>query len=92
MSNKQSVNEFLLSYREVIPDQTSAQTWKEISLNTGMCEPKLRLWLSNSESFYVSFGTGATQNSLQDIKVAERAGGFHYSEANAANRNRFIYW
>lgn len=47
---------------------------------------------------------GATQSTLQDIKVAERAGGFCYAaaanddnlsgrrRATAANRNRFIYW
>lgn len=28
---------FSLGYREVIPDQTVQESWKEISLNTGMC-------------------------------------------------------
>lgn len=29
------MEEFSLSYREVVPDQTSLQYWKDIALNTG---------------------------------------------------------
>lgn len=29
------MEDFLLSYREVIPDQTNPQIWKDIALNTG---------------------------------------------------------
>lgn len=28
--------DLLLSYREVIPDQTNPQIWKDINLNTGL--------------------------------------------------------
>lgn len=67
MSNKQSVNDFLLSYREVIPDQTGAQTWKEISLNTGKYEPKLRLWLRLAEQFCVVFAFSVVQEQLKTL-------------------------
>ncbi|XP_055842239.1 nuclear pore complex protein Nup160 homolog [Episyrphus balteatus] len=61
---------FTLSYREVIPDLSAEEDWNEITLNTG-----------------------ATQSTLQDIKVAEKAGGFCYKNAtNNHIRNRFIYW
>lgn len=30
------MNKYVMSYREVIPDQTVSQTWKDIALNTGM--------------------------------------------------------
>ncbi|XP_037026302.1 nuclear pore complex protein Nup160 homolog isoform X2 [Bradysia coprophila] len=63
------MDEFPMSYREVIPGQTNPQLWKDISLNTG--------------------GTQSTQ----DIKVAEKAGGYCYKNAwQIDNRNRFIYW
>lgn len=29
------MEDFLLGYREVIPDQTNPQGWKDITLNTG---------------------------------------------------------
>lgn len=36
---------------------------------------------------------GASQSTLQDIKVAERAGGYCYADATgSATRNRFIQW
>lgn len=36
------MDEYLLSYREVIPDQTNAEEWKEIKINNGKF---LRLYL-----------------------------------------------
>lgn len=36
MNKIQNTQEFMLSYREVIPNQTNSQSWKEISLNTGI--------------------------------------------------------
>lgn len=39
------------------------------------------------------FFSGATQSTLQDIKVAEKAGGYYYTDPSKIhNRNRFIYW
>lgn len=36
---------------------------------------------------------GATQSTLQDIKVPEKAGGYYYNDLSKVhNRNRFIYW
>lgn len=35
--------DFLMSYREVIPDQTVSQTWKDIALNTGITHHIFRL-------------------------------------------------
>lgn len=36
---------------------------------------------------------GGTQSTLQDIKVAERAGGYCYKDFSKHHtRNRFIYW
>lgn len=36
---------------------------------------------------------GATQSTLQDIKTAERAGGFCFNDASKhVTRNRFIHW
>lgn len=32
------MDNFRLGFREVIPDQTLPETWKEISLNTGNIE------------------------------------------------------
>lgn len=31
-----TMENFSLSYREVIPDQTVTETWKEVTLNTGI--------------------------------------------------------
>lgn len=76
-----------LGYREVIPDQTVSDPWREITLNTGNITEitKLRnLRLCN---------LGGTQGTLQDIKVAERANGFCYRDSTRHHtRNRFIYW
>lgn len=42
---------------------------------------------------YINSFPGATQSTLQDIKVAERAGGYCYKNVSKNhNRNRFIYW
>lgn len=43
----------------------------------------------------LTINTGAAQSTLEDIKLAERAGGYAYQEDAAsgnATRNRFIYW
>lgn len=96
------MEEFSLSYREVIPDQTNPQVWKDIVLNTGKCR---RGWIEVKVShdvqmpnafcdFWFCFDfKGATQSTLQDIKVVEKAGGYYYNDtSNIYNRNRFIYW
>ncbi|XP_059616440.1 nuclear pore complex protein Nup160 homolog [Phlebotomus argentipes] len=59
-----------LRYREVIPNQSIEEKWKEITLTIG-----------------------GTQSTLQDIRIAEKAGGFCYADgSNLQSRNRFIYW
>uniref|UniRef100_A0A1I8PEF6 Nuclear pore complex protein Nup160 homolog n=1 Tax=Stomoxys calcitrans TaxID=35570 RepID=A0A1I8PEF6_STOCA len=59
-----------LSYREVMPTNSSQEEWHEIALNTG-----------------------GTHSTLQDIKVAEKAGGYCYKNVTLNhNRNRYIYW
>ncbi|XP_077499915.1 nuclear pore complex protein Nup160 [Amblyomma americanum] len=43
----------------------------------------------------LTINTGAAQSTLEDIKLAERAGGYAYQEDTAlgnTTRNRFIYW
>ncbi|CAN8004581.1 unnamed protein product [Ixodes hexagonus] len=40
----------------------------------------------------LSINTGAAQSTLEDIKLAERAGGYVYQNTGNATRNRFIYW
>ncbi|XP_053950472.1 nuclear pore complex protein Nup160 homolog [Anastrepha ludens] len=41
----------------------------------------------------IQLNTGATQSTLQDIKVVEKAGGYCYQNVQLNhNRNRFIYW
>ncbi|XP_017480292.1 PREDICTED: nuclear pore complex protein Nup160 homolog isoform X3 [Rhagoletis zephyria] len=41
----------------------------------------------------IQLNTGATQSTLQDIKVAEKAGGYCFQNVRLNhNRNRFIYW
>ncbi|XP_055383036.1 nuclear pore complex protein Nup160 homolog [Condylostylus longicornis] len=66
------MEEFNLSYREVLPDLSTIEKWTEVSLNTG-----------------------GTHSTLQDIKVAEKSGGYCYKDIYSKethNRNRFIYW
>lgn len=94
-----SFDGFALSYREVIPDQTSAQIWKEITLNTGsfdcfFFEVTIHLTAKQIISiFHFYLDTEAAQSTLQDIKVAEKAGAFYYENVKSIfNRNRFIYW
>ncbi|XP_067639989.1 nuclear pore complex protein Nup160 homolog [Eurosta solidaginis] len=41
----------------------------------------------------IQLNTGATQSTLQDIKVVEKAGGYCFKNVQLNhNRNRFIYW
>lgn len=41
----------------------------------------------------ISLNQGGSQSTLQDIKVAEKAGGYAYKDTTKShNRNRFIYW
>ncbi|CAN8010772.1 unnamed protein product [Ixodes pacificus] len=40
----------------------------------------------------LAINTGAAQSTLEDIKLAERAGGYVYQCTGGATRNRFIYW
>ncbi|GAB0094315.1 Nuclear pore complex protein Nup160 homolog [Sergentomyia squamirostris] len=41
----------------------------------------------------ITLTIGGTQSTLQDIRIAEKAGGFSYSDkSNLQSRNRFIYW
>ncbi|CAH1786774.1 unnamed protein product, partial [Owenia fusiformis] len=61
-----------MSYREIVPNQSSNLRWKDITFNSG-----------NSLS------------TLQDIKLPECAGGYTYRDSGkvaAPSRNRFIYW
>uniref|UniRef100_A0A1A9W7W3 Nuclear pore complex protein Nup160 homolog n=1 Tax=Glossina brevipalpis TaxID=37001 RepID=A0A1A9W7W3_9MUSC len=47
----------------------------------------------NEEWNEIKLNTGGTHSTLQDIKVAERAGGYCYKNVKVNhNRNRFIYW
>lgn len=96
------MDEFELSYREVIPDQTNTQIRKDITINTGLYS--LLGYVFDAYTLFVSgilmhFGSfffpilGAAQSTLQDIKVIEKAGGFCYSDlTHESKRNRFIYW
>lgn len=47
------MDEFELSYREVIPDQTNVQNRKDITINTGLYGFRLCLWCFNI-NFYVA--------------------------------------
>uniref|UniRef100_A0A1B0B1N7 Uncharacterized protein n=1 Tax=Glossina palpalis gambiensis TaxID=67801 RepID=A0A1B0B1N7_9MUSC len=47
----------------------------------------------NEEWHEIKLNTGGTHSTLQDIKVAEKAGGYCYKNVKVNhNRNRFIYW
>ena len=41
--------EFPLGYREVVPDQTLPEKWKEITLNTGLYNITSYFWLFKSK-------------------------------------------
>ncbi|ESO97630.1 hypothetical protein LOTGIDRAFT_228261 [Lottia gigantea] len=59
--------------------------FKEISLS----KPNLTRWKE------ISVNTGASTNTLQDIKVSESCGGYAYEESGESDspvRNRYIYW
>ena len=98
------MDEFELSYREVIPDQTNTQIRKDITINTGLYSllgyvfDAYTFRVLNIDAFWfvcVFFSSilGAAQSTLQDIKVIEKAGGFCYSDlTHESKRNRFIYW
>lgn len=82
------MKKFSLSYREVIPDQTVPETWKEITLNTGEFRKKYKIPV-----YFVVIFAGGTQSTLQDIKISEKANGYCYRDAlKHYTRNRFIYW
>lgn len=82
------MNDFYLSYREVIPDQTLPEKWKEFTLNTGK-SPETTTTACGLQVMFL----GGTQSTLQDIKVPERANGYCYKDATKHHtRNRFIYW
>lgn len=80
-----------LSYREVIPTNACQEEWHEITLNTGIYKRKVS---PNTHSLHTFvFLPGGTHSTLQDIKVAEKAGGYCYKNVTLNhNRNRYIYW
>lgn len=53
----------------------------------------VRVFFSLANKHLFLYCLGATQSTLQDIKVAEKAGGYYYKDkTKVQNRNRFIYW
>lgn len=78
-----------LSYREVITTNSCQEEWHEITLNTGI---PIKQKTFNKKLYCLAIFSGGTHSTLQDIKVAEKAGGFCYKNTSLNNRNRFIYW
>lgn len=59
MEKDQQFEDFLLSYREVIPNQTNPLKWKEISLYTGKYAEWKQILRLKNEIFCLNFRRNA---------------------------------
>lgn len=87
------MGDFACSYREVVPDLQNQDKWNEIALNTGKYPNNFFVCWNFIQKFKKIILLGGTQSTLQDIKVAEKAGGYCFKNSlKNHTRNRFIYW
>ena len=83
-----------LGLREVVPDQSGVEHWKELLLNTGS-PLQSSFDVQNLTKTAIINSLGGTHLTLQDIKLPEgcTSGGFCFADSSSTvTRNRFITW